>query len=193
MPLRPTTRRDRIGDGLTSLCSAALALNVVLVLGVLGVLAAGGVGAFWQRPIVLLDMDDGRKILGEVHDIEPVPHGSPGATRSRLEVGNRDVTGLDFVWVESVSVRRTTRPADAVLLERLSYGSFYGFLVELKRADELLATGPAETWSALGPLLERKRAEARAIERLERDEIADVNRRLEKDRKSTRLNSSHRQ
>ncbi len=183
---RSTKRRDRIGDGLTSLCCAALALNVVLVLGVLGVLAAGGIGAFWQRPLVLLEMDDGRKILGEVHDVEPLPDGPTGSTRSRLEVGNRDVAGLDFVWVQSPAILRSDRPADAALFERLEYGSFYGFLVALDRSGQTLADGPSEAWLALPPLLERKHEEARAIERLEHGEISAINRRIETLRLSLR-------
>jgi phosphate transport system permease protein len=187
---RSTSRRDRIGDGLTSLCCAALALNVVLVLGILGVLTAGGIGAFWQRPLVLLEMDDGRRILGEVHDVEPLPHGAAGTTRSRLEVGNRDVTGLDFVWVESPSIRRSSRPPDAALFERLEYGSFYGFLVAVHRAGEPLVEGPAEAWLALPPLLERKHEEARAIERFEHGEIGEVNQRIESLRLAIRRASS---
>jgi len=183
---RSTGSRDRLGDGLTSLCAAALALNVVLVLGLLGVLATGGLGAFWQGPLVLLELDDGRRILGEVHDVEPIPEGSPGATRSRLEVGNRDVTGLDFVWVEGPAVTREERPADAVLLERLAYGNFYGFVAEIRHAGDVLATGPDEVWRTLGPLLERKRAEARSIHRLERGEIGRVNHRIEQLRLQTR-------
>jgi phosphate transport system permease protein len=167
------------GEALTSLCCAALALNVVLVLGVLGVLVAGGIGAFWQRPLVLLEMNDGRRILGEVHDVEPLPGGAEGTTRTRLEIGNRDVSGLDFVWVESPTVERTTRPPDALLLERLGNGSFYGFLVGLRRGDEPLAETPADAWLALGALLERKHVEARAIERLEHGEMAAVTRRIE--------------
>ena len=171
--------RDRVGDSLTSLCAAALALNVVLVLGLLGILAANGLGSFWQGPLVLLELEDGRRLLGEVQEREPHPDPSFG-TRARLEVGNRDVTGSDFVWFEDRAVRRSETPPDAVLLERVEYGNFYGFLVEIRRAGDLLATGPDDVWRALEPLLERKRAEARAIRRLERGEIGAVNQRIER-------------
>jgi len=172
--------RDRLGDGLTSLCAAALALNVVLVLGLLGVLATGGLSAFWQGALVRLELDDGRRILGEVRDVEPMPASSPPTTRSRLEVGNRDVTGLDFVWVDGPAITRQDRPADAVLLERLAYGNFYGFVAEIRRSGDVLASGPEEVWRALAPLLERKRDEALTIERLERGEIGRVNHHIER-------------
>src|SRR5690606_12885991 len=94
-------RSDVLGRSLTWLCGGALALDVLFVVAILALLGFHGLAYFWQRPVLYLELEDGRRLLGEVWEREeiPAPAGqeSPG-TRIRLEVGNRDVDGLDFVW-----------------------------------------------------------------------------------------------
>ena len=171
------SRTDPLGVGLTALCGGALAFNLLLVVALLGVLAANGLGYFWQRPLVEFWLDDGTRRLGEIHDREPLPSGT--AHRLRLKLGNRDVDGLDFVWIDEDQITERFYPPDAVALERLEWGNFYGTLVELRRGDEQLARGPAEVWEALQPLLARKRTEQREIARLEHKEAGRINRTLE--------------
>jgi len=176
---------DPIGDGLTALCAGALAANLLLVLALLAVLAVNGLGYYWQADLLQLTLDDGRVLLGEVHDREAVPPGAGAAPdgpaqRLRLKLGNRDLTGSDFLWVEERQIASRAHPPDAVLLERREYGNFYGYVVELRRGEDVLAQGPAETWEALHSLLGEKLRQARAIRRLERGEIGDVNQRIER-------------
>ena len=44
---------DRFGQPLTWLCGGALALNMLLVLALLVLLAVNGLSYFWQRPLHL--------------------------------------------------------------------------------------------------------------------------------------------
>ncbi len=175
---RPT-RAHLVGEGLTALCGGALAFNLLGVLALLAILVANGTGHFWQKPLVRLTLEDGGQLLGEIHDREPVPGANPPATRIRMKTGNRDLTGADFLWVDERQVVERSSPKDAVLLERLEWGNFYGTFVELRRGDVVLARGPAEVTEALGALHEKKLEERGAIRRLERREIGDVNSRLE--------------
>src|SRR5262245_6542364 len=118
-------RSDWLGEGLTWLCGGALSLNVLLVLALLGILAYHGLPYFWQRDLALFDLADGTKVLGEIHESEKAPH---GGTRTKLKVGNRDLGAGDFVWIDDATIRERSRPADAVVLERLEWGNFYGWL-----------------------------------------------------------------
>ncbi|HUF78808.1 MAG TPA: phosphate ABC transporter, permease protein PstA, partial [Thermoanaerobaculia bacterium] len=177
-------QRDLLGRCLTWLCGGALALNLLFVLGILSLLAYHGLASFWQKPLLWLELDDGQRLLGEVWERQEVPvaleeaAGSAG-TRIRLKVGNRDVTGADFVWLDESRVGRSAHPADAVLLERLEWGNFYGFPRALRLGGETLASGREETWRALQPVLEAKAAERRAVEEVE-EEISDVNYRIDR-------------
>ena len=94
---------DRLGMPFTWLCGGALALNLLLTFGLVALIAVNGLAYFWQKEIVLVVMDDGTRHLGEVWGTETIPD-SGGATRTRLKVGNRDLTGLDFVWVDDARI-----------------------------------------------------------------------------------------
>jgi phosphate transport system permease protein len=177
--MRRTGRSDLLGQSFTWLCGGALALNLLLALGLVGLIARHGLAYFWQRELVELTLDDGSHLLGEVHQSEEfVPEGAPaGATqaRVRLKIGNRDLYGLDFRWVEESKVKSRSYPGDAVLLERLEWGNFYGTMVELRRGEETLARGPEAVWKAFEPLHRAKMAERAAIDDFESEDIGEVN------------------
>ena len=176
--LKLVRRRDRLGAPLTWLCGGALAVNLVLVAGLIGLIAVRGFGHFWQVPIVALTLEDGSRVLGEPWGVEEIP-GSAGATRSRIKTGNRDVTGRDFVWLDDARVRVRAQPADAVVIERREWGNFYGTPVELRRDGLAVAHGPAGVLDSLAAVHARALAEFDAIQGLERGEMASLNRSLE--------------
>jgi phosphate transport system permease protein len=179
-----SSRTELTGQAFTWLCGGALAFNVLLVLGILALLAWNGLGYFWQKDLVELTLKDGRKVLGEVWGVEKdavaAQTGGAPIDRMRLKIGNRDVQGLDFVWIDRSDVVKTTRPKDAVLLERLEWGNFYGTLQEIRRGDRVVARGPQAVAAALGPLLERKERERDRLRALEKGEIGDINFTMEK-------------
>jgi phosphate transport system permease protein len=177
--MRPKQPRfDFIGNGLTALCGGALAFNLLLVVALLVVLGANGLGYFWQKPLLEVQLADGRTLLGEERGKEAIPNTEE--TRIRLRVGNRDVDGIDFVWVDEPQIESRSYPDDVVMFERQEWGNFYGRIVELRRDDELLASGIDEVWQALGPLHDEKVAQREAVHRLVNREIGDVNHRIEK-------------
>jgi phosphate transport system permease protein len=177
-------RSGAIGQALTWLCGGALAFNLLLVVSILLLLAYNGLSYFWQRDLVELTMTDGRKILGEVWEVEQAPEatGSRAAAaidRLRMKIGNRDVAGLDFAWIDAKDIAGRSRPQDVVMLERLEWGNFYGTMAELRKGGQVLATGPDAVWKAFEPLHERKGKELDAIEELEKGAIGDINYEIE--------------
>jgi phosphate transport system permease protein len=128
MPER-TRPSDLPGRAMTWLTGGTLALNLLLVAGLLAVLIWNGVGVFWPRPIVLLTLSDGSKVLGEIHDREDIPSEDAKAvvaTRLKLKVGNRDLGGAEFVWIDEAGIVSRAYPQDAVAIERLEWGNLYG-------------------------------------------------------------------
>ena len=181
-PTAANRRSDRLGDSFTALCGGALALNLLLVLGILSLLAWNGARYFWQRDLSLLTMKDGTKVLGEIWEEEkrPTEAGRPGVDRLRLKIGNRDLVGLDFAWVDREQIASIATPPEAVLLERLEYGNFYGSIEEVRSGGEVVARGAEESWKAFGPLFKKKAAERDAVSDLEKGEIGEINAAIEK-------------
>ena len=179
-------RRELLGVSLTALCGGALALNMVLILGLLGVIGYQGGKFFWQKELPEFTLVDGGRILAEVHATETIPAdlsaggAGAGGERLQLRLGNRDLTGGDFRWVDAAAIARRELPRDAVLLERLEWGNFYGRMVELRHGPELLAQGSEAVWKAFPALHAAKLAERREIAKLEKGAIGEVNLAIEK-------------
>src|SRR6185295_5890298 len=174
-------RSDRLGNSFTALCGGALALNLLLVVGILALLAWNGGRYFWQRDLTELTMKDGSKILGEVWETEKRPTEGPraGVDRLRLKTGNRDLAGLDFAWIDRRDIASISTPPKALLLERLEYGNFYGSIREIHVGGQVAARGAEASWRAFGPLHEKKRVEQRGVEKLEKGEIGEINAAIE--------------
>jgi phosphate transport system permease protein len=176
-------RRDAVGQMLTWLCGGALALNLLLIVGLLVILVVNGVGFFWQSELVLFHLVDGETLLGVPYEREAIPQsakdGGKPAMRVRVGVGNRDLGGSDFRWLDESQIASRAEPADAVALERLEWGNFYGKMAELRQGDRLLAQG-ADTWKAFAPLHKAKLEELAAIQSLEGGEIASLNAEIER-------------
>jgi phosphate transport system permease protein len=178
-------RSGAIGQALTWLCGGALALNLLLVIAIMGLLAYNGLSYFWQKDLIELTLRDGKKILGEVWSqeqsaAETGTRAAAAIDRVRLKIGNRDVGGLDFVWIDTKEIVRRERPQGVVMLERLEWGNFYGTMAELRQGGKVLAAGPDAVWRAFGPLHERKLRDLHQMEKLERGPIGDVNYTIER-------------
>jgi phosphate transport system permease protein len=133
--------------------------------------------------VALVTLGDGTVLMGEVSAREGIP--APGTPehlqrrRLQLKLGNRDLTGVDFKWVNESDITRTDYPQDAVYVERREYGPFIGRATKLTDGDREVVVGSQAVLEALPPLVERAGQERDAIQSLERDEIGGVNYRIE--------------
>ncbi|MDH3627568.1 MAG: phosphate ABC transporter permease PstA [Acidobacteriota bacterium] len=169
--------QDRLSDAATSLCSAALAMNLLMVIALLAVLGYNGLSYFWQRPLVEMHLAGSEVVLGEIHERKPTVDAE--AHRVRIKTGNRDVTGSDFRWIDERDIESKSRPESAMVFERMEYGNFYGTIDSLHREDETLVHGD-QAWPALQRMLKQKRGEKKSIHRLEKREMGKLNHRIER-------------
>jgi phosphate transport system permease protein len=174
--------------------AAAVSASILLVVGLLAIIAARGLGHFWPAEIVELSYleDDGRTrlISGQVRTREDVsasrltesgqevPEGPQLFERILLKTGNRDVSGEDFRWILSFRVQSEEMPADMVILEREEWGAFMGRVESLKSGGEPVETD--DPWSKFLEMLERTTDLRNQIHGLERGEIGSINYRLER-------------
>lgn len=141
----------------------AVGVGIAAVAGLLGLIAARGLGHFWPADVALLRLADGTTMIGELVDVETTDPtrfkqtGEPGTgpiERWLIRTGNRRVNGPDFRWVPASSVVDRTYPRDAAVFERTEWGNGYGRISALYEEDLLVATG-TQAWEELQSRLER--------------------------------------
>lgn len=154
---------------------AVLAFCMAMILGLVGFIAARGLGYFWPSPLVQVQTPEG-PVLGEITGREAA-HGAEGA-KIQFHVGNRDIYGQDFRWLETQGMGAMERPKDAVLLERLDNGPFIGRLVSLQHEGQEIMTGPGTLSATLARLPEAHQLRSR-IQSIEKGTIGELNRKIE--------------
>jgi phosphate transport system permease protein len=131
-------------------CGAGLSLALLMIGGLLVLILLNGFGEFWPADIVELTLKDGKHVIGQFVGEEMSPKGIP---RIRMKIGNRDLYGLDFRWIETDQIVERARPIDLAMLERREWGNFYGRAQALVKGSQVIAEGAAHVWQALPPLL----------------------------------------
>jgi phosphate transport system permease protein len=157
----------RSGEPFIWLTGGALALSLLLVAGLIGLILYNGLGFFWPRNVVRLTLRDGKVMTGQVADREPVP-GKTGEYRIKLKVANRDLYGADFQWLDESRIAKREYPADVVVIERTEWGALIGTIKEVRRGDQVVASGPSAGWAEVerrSPDAGRVRREIRSIEK----------------------------
>jgi phosphate transport system permease protein len=178
--LREILRR---GDPAIWLAGTGLGISVLMIGGMVALILWNGLGFFWPRDLEEVTLKDGTVLMGEVVAREPIP--APGTAdhlkhhRIQMKLGNRDVGGADFRWVNEDEIASRQTPQDAVYVERREYGPFIGRPVKLVQGDRELASGTGAVLAQLPALVDKAAADRDAIRELERDEIGAINYRIE--------------
>ena len=174
----------RRGDPFIWLTGGALALCLAMIAGLVGIIVYHGAGAFWPQDLTLLRLQDDRLVLGKLVDRQPIP-GAAGHYRVQLKVGNRDVYGQDFRWVDEEAIVQRATPAEAVVFERVEWGDMHGFIAALYEEDRLLAKGEG-VWDALQERMAQADELRERIHALERGPIGALSHELEDLRRQER-------
>ncbi|MCP1676676.1 phosphate transport system permease protein [Natronocella acetinitrilica] len=174
--------------------AGAVAICLVMVVGLLLLIATRGLGHFWPSNVMEFDYaapgDEPVRVLGELSRSETmtaqamreagyeVPEGQDVVTRHLIKRGNRDVTNRDFVWYVGENMSEWRFPQDAMVIERLTWGDFIGYLVDYREDGEVIASG-REAREAFQDRLAQTRELVRERERIERFDIGNVNFQIE--------------
>ncbi|BFN25936.1 phosphate transport system permease protein PstA [Pseudomonas sp. SCT] len=182
--------------------AGAVSIAVIMTLGLLAIIAVRGLAHFWPADVIVADYSmpgaEMRVLAGEVVQAEEVPRarlaasglpvnveGGEFMTRELLKVGNREVYGADFSWVVGEWLSNQHTPAELMVLERREWGNFYGYLLNVKEAGQLVAEGDS-AWNELQTRIDRVDELHSRISRIEKVEIGRINHGLERLRLKTR-------
>ena len=142
-------RRASMAPGLPGVWTTALA--TALVLGLLAVLlwivVSNAIGWFWPSRVAEVQLADGRVLVGEPSGREPIHGATPGSQTGgdqvQFKVGNRDLGGPDFVWVNEADIVRRSLPDDLVRVVRSEYGDAFGRIVSMSGTDGRVVDHPS--------------------------------------------------
>ena len=175
----------------------AVAICMIMVVGLIGLIAVRGFGHFWAADVTQIRITDhaGQQsvVIGELVRSQTipaavardagnfVPDGIDLVTRHLIKQGNRDQTGRDFVWYLGLGMASWEYPEDVYVIERREWGNFYGHAIALMREGEIVASaGEANLWEEIQAAVARSLVLHKQIQRLEKGEVGRVNRRLER-------------
>ncbi len=182
--------------------AGAVAISIVMVIGLLLILTIRGMNHFWPRdvlqatynPPVAVGERAPTKLLGENVETEsvsavqlassgiPVDESQELYRRQLMKFGNRDLTGADFGWVLPDYLSDISYPEELVVLERREWGNFYGFLSNVKESgtDVPLASDEAALWQEFTARLERALTIFDEIYDIEKNDIGEINYEVER-------------
>jgi phosphate transport system permease protein len=169
------------------LCGGALGLSLLMIGGLLLIIMINGMGYFWPKDLMQVTLKDGSVVLGEWVATETIPESESadnpkGNERIQLKIGNRDLYGLDFRWVDQADIVNEQYPSDVLAFERREWGNFYGRIKGIQEGETLLASGHEKGMDVLFLLLERTNGIQEQIHEIEHNKIGELNHRLEQAR-----------
>jgi len=173
------------GEPFVWLTGGALTLALLLVVGLIGLIIANGMGFFWPKDVVRLTLVDNTVMTGQIVEREPVP-GKPHQYRIKLKVANRDLYGADFQWGGRVPGRQAGVPARRRRDRATEWGLLIGTIKEVRDGGNALAVGPAAGWAEIQKRMDQMERVRRQIRVIEKSEIGAINAKQEALRSSSR-------
>lgn len=176
----------RRGDPFVWMTGGALACAAVMILAMLGLIIASGLGSMWPKDLARFQMKDGAVVIGQIERREPVPGYVTGAGGHRVlvRIGNRDLHGLDFKWYDESAIESVEYPEDLVVVERREWGPFYGTIVPPLAGDD--ARAGDVTWRRFQQNLDEAHGRYEDIRKIERGRAAKVSDTIERERRAIR-------
>lgn len=173
----------------------AVSISIIMVFGLLALILFRGFGHFWPSDVIVTSYvqpsGEQVRVVGQLRKSETLtaqslrdagvklPEDQRVVTRHLLKLANRDVTGRDFTYFVENFMGEWTYPKEITVFERREWGDFYGTPVQLLEDGQIVAEGAA-AWDGLQPRLDRSNALFDQIRRIERNDIGDINFRLER-------------
>ena len=172
------------------LTAAAISVAFIITVSLLALTAARGLPHFWpadllqaeytepgQAPVPLLVEVMGGEEVSTARLISAglkLDDSQPFHIRTLVKVANRDQYGADFRYLLDEWIGKRSYPADAVVLERLEWGNFHGFLAAVKQGGTVSASGE-QAWAAYEAAQKRANDLREQQREIEKGEIGDIN------------------
>ncbi len=171
------------GDPFIWLTGGALAFSLIMILSLIAIVAMNALGFFWPREITLVRLHDGGEALGHVTAHEPIPTATGEDSlryRTQFQVGNRDLYGADFRWIEDEKIAERSQPAEAIYFERWEWGPLFGSIKAIKDGETVIAEGFQAGWEKFRELHPQTQERLDRIADIEKKAIGAINAQIER-------------
>lgn len=192
--------RARTGESFVWATAMGLTVGLVMILYLLGLIFANGFNAFWPKRIALIELKpnsqarlkDATVLAGEIvkqqrKTSRTLVQKQDGHARDteqtewQLFIGNKDVYGIGFRYVDYDDIVRVRYPQELMAIERLEYGDAIGTPVALTiEGDRVVPAGDQQFDQHLHRLVAEVNQRWADIRRLERYEIGAISARMDK-------------
>jgi phosphate transport system permease protein len=182
------------GEPWVWLNAAAVSACLILVVGLLSLVAVRGLGHFWPGQVVEYRYEDANgtsTLVGEVVDSVvlsaqqakdahyEILGGKDSLIQQLIKTGNRDITGMDFRWIEEQRIKAQSYPAEIIVIERREWGNFYGRLVAVKEQGKNIASAE-QAWPVAVEKLQSALVVFDEIDKMQQKEVGAINYGLER-------------
>ncbi|MGB9731661.1 phosphate ABC transporter permease PstA [Calditerrivibrio nitroreducens] len=188
------------GEPMLWLTGGGLVISLLMITLLLLLVLKNGMGNYWPGGIVYFKLKNGEAIMGEItkteyyklpddkintlndEDKKRVLKNNGKEKRFLVRVGNFELSNKHFEWVSLHEISKQDYPAEAIVLERLEWGRFYGF------PKEFIVDGRPVASDLKGILknYDRYHNDVRKLWRkkvsIEKGEIGKLNHKIEKER-----------
>ncbi len=172
--------------------AGAVSVSVTMVIGLILLIAARGLGHFWPADIAVFDYYPSPEstpisLMGEYVDEEmvnrsrigSVPYEGETITRYLIKTGNRDVYGLDFRWVLGAGIRNESYPEEATIIERREWGNLHGLIKSVQLENETVSD-PNRVWNVFVETVASSNEIFEEIRHIEKNLIGGINYKMER-------------
>ncbi len=178
--------------------AGAISIALVAVFGLLLLILFRGMSHFWPANVEAFYYQNDNNavtIIAEIIESESVPveslhhienaqkanigdeHGN--VSRYLVKTGNRDILGSDFRWLYDIDLVKNEQPKNLMVLERIEWGNFYGYLKSVYENEQQVADGE-KAWPEFNKRLDRTVEIREQILQLEQGDIGAINYELER-------------
>jgi len=192
------------GDPWVWLNAGAVAISVIMVIGLLLLIAVRGLGHFWPADIVEAryqapGQPSYNLVAERVESVEvpavqlreagiEISDEKDIISRTLMKTGNRDIYGADFRWVIDDFLTDVQTPSMLFAAERREWGNLYGYLKAVKEngktvvetQDKNTSESALATWAKFEKSIERVLLIHEEIYQIEKFDIGAINHGLER-------------
>lgn len=174
------------GDFFIWLTGLGLGMSIIMICGLLVLIFINGSDYFWPKEIVKITRTDGQVYMGQITRTETVPqYNLPDSLkgneyeRIQLKIGNRDILGFDFIWIDEREISSIEYPENVVVIERMEFGNFYGFTENVKVSNKTEVSGRVEVIENISPYLATVSSIRKEINDFDKSAIGSINYKIE--------------